>query len=132
MARHKNLQPWIDYFQMLQTYEKKDLLRVDHGKHEAYVTLAALYTLAECEVVENPSRYQRAVNAMRIQRLVRRLRTYAAWLSTVGMEYLSYSFAVSVGKDNEPTDPLYTIVLSRKRRWWNLWIKGDCFDIIDY
>ena len=132
MAKRKNLQPWLDYFQMLLNYEEKGLLNVDTKKNEAYVTLAALYTLAECKVVENPSRYQRMVNAMRILRLVRHLRTYAAWKSTVGKEYLSYLFSLNVVKDNDPHDPIYTIVLSRKRRRWKLRMKADMAEVVEY
>lgn len=134
MARHKNLQPWMDYFRMLRTYENSGFLAMDADKHEAYVTLPALYTLAECEVPEDgqPSRYQRAVNALRIQRLVRRLRIYAAWQSTSGKDYLSYSFAVHIVKDDGKYDPMHTILLTHKRHWWSLWLKTDRFDIIDY
>ncbi len=40
-----NLQPWLDYFKMLQRYEAKGFLEVKSQEHEAYITRAALLTL---------------------------------------------------------------------------------------
>jgi len=46
MAKKKtNLQPWLDYFKMLQRYETKGFLQMNPKEHEAYITRAALLTL---------------------------------------------------------------------------------------
>lgn len=134
MAKHKNLQPWIDYFQMLRTYEEKGFLQVEAEKHEAYVTEPALYTLAGCSFsarelgmgVDVPSILKK------VSGLVRHLRVYAAWKSQGGAGYDTYAFAVHVVKDVEPHDLLHTIVLTTRRRWWKLWMRHDSFDVISY
>lgn len=46
MKSHPDLQPWLDYFQMLHTYEEHGFLQIEAEKHEAYITRAALLTLA--------------------------------------------------------------------------------------
>lgn len=43
--KHQDLQPWLDYFKMLQQYEAKGFLEVKPQEHEAYITRAALLTL---------------------------------------------------------------------------------------
>lgn len=45
-----NLQPWLDYFKMLQRYEAKGFLEVKPQEHEAYITRAALLTLVPEDV----------------------------------------------------------------------------------
>ena len=46
MAKKKtNLQPWLDYFRMLQQYEARGFLQMNPKEHEAYITRAALLTL---------------------------------------------------------------------------------------
>jgi len=46
MAKKRtNLQPWLDYFKMLQRYEQEGFLQMNPKEHEAYVTRAALLTL---------------------------------------------------------------------------------------
>ena len=42
MSKRKFLQPWLDYFDMLHTYEQKGYLEVKPDKHEAFITRAAL------------------------------------------------------------------------------------------
>ena len=131
MAKHKNLQPWLDYFHMLHTYEEKGFLQIEAGKHEAYVTEPALYTLVGYDFTAQQDASPLHV-ARQVSRLVRRLRAYAAWKSADGGDYLSYPFALHTVKPDEPHDLLYTIVLSSKRRWWKLWLKHDHFEVIDY
>ena len=133
MARIKNLQPWLDYFRMLQQYEKNGYLLVKAEKHEAFVARAALFAVAGWDASpealadrSDPAvlRRTRAVAAA-----VRRIRNYAAWLSRDGKDYLSRPFALNVGDDAEP---LYTVIVTSRRRWWKLWRWHDTFDVISY
>lgn len=132
--KRKNLQPWIDYFKMLQTYEEKGFLQTEPEKHEAYVTEPALYTLAGVSFSTRELGMGIDVPYVMksVSNLVRRLRTYAAWRSQGGGNYLGYPFAVHVVKSDEPHDLLFTIVLTTRRRWWKLWMYHDHFDIITY
>lgn len=134
MARHRDLQPWLDYFDMLRTYEQHGFMLIEAGKHEAYVTEPALYTLAGCSFSARELGMGLDVPHImtQISHLVRRLRSYAAWKSQGGVGYLSYSFAVNVVKDSGRHHPIYTIVLERKRRWWKLWMRHDSFKVITY
>lgn len=141
MARVKNLQPWLDYFRMLQRYEEGGFLQMDAEKHEAYVTRAALCTLAADSPFIPGSDTDRMEIAdfsymllRRIPKVVRHIRTYGAWLSREGRDYLSRPFAINV-VDDEVTrgpEPLYTITVTPKRRWWKLWMLHDHFDVIAY
>ena len=125
MKKAKNLQPWLDYFEMLQTYEKKGFLELHIDKHEAYTTLPALHAMTEGE---NPERQQ----ARHFAATIRRVRAYAGYKSQEGPSYLQKSFALHIVKDAEPHDLLYTVLLESKRKWWNFFMKTDCFDIVEY
>ena len=138
MARAKNLQPWLDYFKMLQRYEKEGFLLMDAEKHEAYVTRAALFTVAgyddDPEALADSS-YPAILRRTRaIAYTVRRIRSYAAWLSREGKDYLSRPFAINVVDDDASTEhePLYTITVTTKRRWWKLWMLHDNYEVIAY
>lgn len=118
-VKAKNLQPWLDYFRLLQTYEEKGFLQTEPEKHEAYVTLPALCTLSED-------------NAVLEMKVLRRIRAYAGWQSRTGRDYLDRPFAVHVVKGEAPHDLVATLLLSRKRHWWwPLW-KLDSFETITY
>ncbi len=134
MAKHKDLQPWLDYFKMLHTYEQKGFLQIEAEKHEAYVTQPALYTLAGCSFSNRFLGHDLSmVYVMRkVGHLVRRLRVYAAWKSQGGTGYDRYAFAVHVVKETEPHDLLHTIVLTSRRKWWKLWMWHDSFEVISY
>lgn len=137
MARHKDLQPWLDYFEMLHIYEKKGFLQIDAEKHEAYITQPALYTLTPGgfeagDKTLSDIGYIRHRVASGISIVVRRLRVYAAWKSQGGNGYDRYAFAVHMVKPDEPHDLLHTIVLTTHRPWWKLWMKHDHFDVISY
>lgn len=120
--KHKNLQPWIDYFQMLRTYEEKSYLEIQPEKHEAYVTRAALLTLAPGDVLtEN-------IGDGSLADTIRRIRAYAAFKAMQGENYLSENFALHVVKEKPPHDLLSTIVLTPKRHWW----QRDKIEVIDY
>ena len=131
--KNRDLQPWLDYFGLLRTYEEKGFLEVKPDRHEAYVTQAALMTLlgigepVQTEDVDGKARLVRASADF-----LRRLRVYAAWRSTDGKGYLTWNFAMHIVKDEHPHDLLFTVVLSRRRSWRSLWMLNDSFDVISY
>lgn len=142
-TKYRNLQPWLDYFRMLQEYERNGYLEI--GRHdkatdstvtnEAYVTRSALMTLTG--VTPEPDDYPGENKTWwrmlkEIPKVMRRIRTYAGWRSQEGESFLGRPFALNVVKDDEPHDLFCTIVLTTKRRWWKLWMKTDCFDVIPY
>lgn len=148
-----NLQPWLDYFEMLQQYERQGLLEVKPETHEAFITQPALHAMSEGD---DP---QQQLRDGSVENTVRRLRAYAACLSAhkqglstynpdiyedpeapmpppipgkVLYAYLKQVFAVHVVKPDAPHDLLYTILLDRRRRWWMPWKIADSFDVIRY
>ena len=131
--RKRDLQPWLDYFGMLRTYEEKGFLEVKPDRHEAYVTQAALMTLlgigepVRAEDVDGQKRLVRASEEFQ-----RRLRAYAAWKNTDGAGYLTWDFAMHIVKDDHPHDLLCTVVLSCRRTWRGLWMIRETFDTISY
>lgn len=122
--KRKNLQPWCDYFKMLQEYVKHGYLEINTKEHEAYVTKPAIHAMTEGT---DPQRQLRAM-----PKTVRRIHAYAAWLSQQGKVYMKQPFAVHVVNDSVPHYRLYTIVVSTKRPWWRLWIPSGYIDVIDY
>lgn len=137
-AKYRNLQPWLDYFAMLQEYERNGYLEI--GRHdkgtgstvtnEAYITRAALMTLAGVVTDEGDAAAHRLMKET--PKVVRRIRTYAGWRSQDGELFLDRPFALNVVQEDEPHDLLFTVVLTVKRRWWKLWKKSDCFDVVSY
>lgn len=138
MARIKNLQPWLDYFEMLQRYTEEGFLEVTAEKHEAYITRAALFTVAGYD--EDPeSLADRSLEAMvrRFKSMVsamRNIRTYAAWLSREGNDYLKRPFVIHAVDDSASTnhEPRFTVVITPRRRWRTLWIRQDSIEVISY
>lgn len=126
--RKKNLQPWIDYFEMLHEYELKGYLEVQPAMHEAYVTLPALCTLST-DRDDTAATVETAKNQVKA---ARRIRAYAGWKSQEGASYLAGSFALHVVGDAAPHDLIYTLLMTRRRRWWKPWRKSDCLELIDY
>lgn len=121
--RNKNLQPWLDYFDMLYNYVVNGFLQMEVASHEAYVTLPAIYAMSPGN---DP---QEQIRDGSIVRTAQRLRTYAAWLSAEGDQYLDRNFAIHVVNDNDRHDLMYTILLSRKRRLFKV---RDRIDVITY
>lgn len=136
MKKIRNLQPWLDYFEMLHQFEKDGFLQADAEKHEAYVTRAALFTVAGCDgdPASLADRSFRSISrrTKAVASAVRRLRAYAAWLSRKGGDYLSHLFALHVVQEEDPHDLLFTIILTSRRRWWKLWMWHDHFEVISY
>ena len=129
MSKRKSLQPWLDYFEMLHTYEQKGYLEVKPEKHEAYITRAALCTLSHTPALPEG---EGAAADTRVFDTARRLRTYAAYRSFSDADYDKYTFALHVVKEEAPHDLLYTLLLTRRRRWWWPWRKAEKVEIINY
>lgn len=154
MAKKKtNLQPWLDYFKMLQRYEAKGFLEVKPQEHEAYVTRAALLTLSPTPATPSPSGVAGA-NGEALHSTVTRLRAYAAYRSAhaVGQQYpadmsdpaaplpaipeadltayLSQPFAIHIVKEDYPHDLLLTLLLQQKRTWYGR--RKETIEVIDY
>jgi len=132
--KHKNLQPWLDYFKVLQKYQESGYLEVRPKEHEAYITRAALYTLAwgeDTNLYDNslPASVKRLQD---IAKVVRHIRTYCGWRQQDGYEYLLKPFALHVVKEEHPHDLVYTLHLSRRHVWWKLWMWHDKFEFIPY
>lgn len=111
----QDLQPWLDYFDMLREYVNDGFLQVAVEQHECFVTQSALHAMSDGS---NPLLHIRNGT---IEKTAQRLRTYAAWLSAEGEGYMREPFAVNVVRHDEPHDPVYTILLTQKRRMvkWN-------------
>ncbi len=132
--KHQNLQPWLDYFQMLQTYQLKGFLEVHADKGEAYITQPALHAMTEGSDPEEQ------LKSGAIFETARRIRTYAAWLdawkaargAARGEEYLRQLFAVHVVEDKHPHDLIYTILLTQERKWWCPWKLTECVEVVTY
>lgn len=157
MAKKKtNLQPWLDYFKMLQRYEAKGFLEVKPAEHEAYVTRAALLTLAGIDAENVQSAAISSLSDDKLIDLISILRAYAAyrWAPAVGQQhpadmndpaapmpaipeaeltaYLSQPFAVHIVKEDYPHDLLLTLLLQQKRSWRTAWRTVDTIETIDY
>lgn len=152
MSKRKSLQPWLDYFELLHTYEQNGYLEVKPEKHEAYITRAALCTIAG--VVPMDTVVGGLSADTRILDTARRLRTYAAYLSavSVGAKYpvelsnegiiappiptselkkcMDHPFALHIVKEEPPHDVLRTLLLTRKRNW--LGIRRERVEVINY
>lgn len=130
-----NLQPWLDYFGMLSSYERNRYLEILPDKGEAYITQAAFFTLTgyddDADLIRNNT--DDAIRRLRTCiALLRHLRAYACWKSQKSIEYLKSPFAMNVVGDDRNNDPLFTVLLTRRRKWWVLWRKVDDIDIIVY
>lgn len=125
MGKNKDLQPWLDYFEMLQTYERKGFLEVIPDKDEAYIVRSALYSLSGTGSTLDEL-------ARSVPDTLGRIRAYACWKGQQGGDRLLRPFALHVVKEEQPHDLLHTFLLSRRRMWWKLWRKGDKIEIIDY
>lgn len=135
--KRTNLQPWLDYFKMLQRYEAKGFLEVKPQEHEAYVTRAALLTLAGIDAEDVQSA---AVSSQpkALAATLSRLRAYAGWKAAAAgpsaishqPSYISVPFAVHIVKEDYPHDLLLTLLLQQKRSWYGR--TKDVIEVIDY
>ena len=117
---------FLEYFEMIEIYEKKGFLELRTETHEAYVTRAALYALSNADMCNHTERQKAVFDT------VCYIRMYAAWRSQDGPDYYIKPFAVNVVREDAPHDLLYTIFLSLRRRWWWPFRKTVYFEIIKY
>jgi hypothetical protein len=129
MGKTINLQPWLNYFELLKTFEKGAYLEMQEGKHEAYITLPAACLLALDRKITN---VQIGDILVGMPRVLRHIRAYAAWLSRRGKDYMAVPFALHIVEEKEPHDLLHTLVISSERKWWRLWMPHDSINVISY
>ena len=145
--KHKDLQPWLDYFRKFRQHADKGYLLMKPADHEAYVTQPALYVLAGFSD-EQVRRGDHLRDGLRTTRMLadtaRHIRAYAAWLAAAAKglstfdpaaaydptkplpviptaeltAYLAQPFALHVVAPEPPNDPLFTIHLSQVRKFW--------------
>lgn len=123
--KHQDLQPWLTYFKVLQTYEEKGYLEVKPTDLEAYVTRAALCTLENKKELALPSGKDLADALMCI-------RAYTGWRSQKGQDVLQKPFALHVVREDMPHDLLCTVLVTRRRKWTRLWLYTDHVEVISY
>jgi len=129
--RTTDLQPWLDYFKLLQTYERNGYLEVMPDKHEAFVTQAALLTLLgtdETTLAEDLADRQQMLTAT--TDFLLRIRGYAGFKSREGEQYLKSNFALHIVKDNPPHDLLSTVLLTQKPGWFGR--RKEHVEVISY
>lgn len=130
MKKSQDLQPLFEYFGMLRKYEEKGYLQAEPEKHEAYITRAAYLTLLGEDSEKTLCESTIPVNE--VADISRRLLTYVAYQHQLN-DYIEKPFALHVLKEDAPFDPLYTVLFSRRRVWWKLWLgKADHIEIISY
>lgn len=124
-VKHVNLQPYLDYFSVLRKLVNQGMLQIgadELKQHECYITLPALFA------VSNGDDPKLMMASGAVADTIRRLRTYAAWLSAEGMPYLRQPFVVHVVQDAAPHDLLWTIIIrKRKIRKWK-----DKIEVVPY
>lgn len=110
--KRKDLQPWVDYFEMLRVNVESGFLQMSVVKHEAFVTQPGIHAMSEGD---DPAKQ---IEDGSIINTAHRIFTYAAWLSGEGIGYLHKPFAVHVVKPDEPHDMIYTIIFWTVSRFW--------------
>lgn len=130
--KHQNIQPWLDYFQLLKTYESRGLLEIHPDMYEAFTTAPAVCSLAENG--REPKDHDAAMRLFlsRIPAIAHRIQAYAAFKMQGGYDYMQSDFALHVVKDEPPHDALYTVILTHRRRWWWPWRKTEHVETIIY
>ena len=124
--KNKDLQVWIDFFDMLQTYEHKGYLDIQLDKHEAYVTQPALHAMSKGD---DP---QEQLRDGSIKETVRRIQGCAAFRSTKGAAYMGSPFAVHVVNPEPPFNLLYTLLITHHKSWRTFWQWKDKIETINY
>ncbi len=105
--KRKDLQPWLDYFEMLRVNVESGFLQMNVAKHEAFVTQPGIHAMSKGD---DPAKQ---IEDGSIINTAHRIFVYAAWLSGEGNGYRNKPFAVHVVKDSEPHDMIYTILFTR-------------------
>lgn len=109
--KRKDLQPWLDYFEMLRANVESGFLQMNVAKHEAFVTQPGIHAMSEGD---DPAKQ---IEDGSIINTAHRIFIYAAWLSGEGIGYRHKPFAVHVVKPDEPHDMIYTILFTRVFRF---------------
>lgn len=104
--KHKNLQPWLSYFDLLAECVESGYLQLDVMKHECYITQPAIHAISKGDdpMVQI---YDGSIGVT-----ANRLRTYAGWLSCEGKDYVRKPFAVHIVEPDGKNEPICTILLS--------------------
>ena len=110
--KRKDVQPWVDYFEMLRANVESGFLQMSVVKQEAFVTQPGIHAMSEGDDPE------KQIEDGSVLQTAHRIFTYAAWLSGEGNGYHHKSFAVHVVKDTEPHDMIYTILFTRVLRFF--------------
>ena len=126
MARHKDPHPWLDWFDVLERYKRNGFLELQPGKNEAYITLPALHALTPGDDPASQLESGAVLDTMR------RIRAYVIWTLQRGPSILAKPFALHVVKDGPTNDLIYTILVTKRRRWWIPWTRTERIEIIDY
>ena len=121
--KHKDLQPWVDYFEMLRANVESGFLQMSVVKHEAFVTQPGIHAMSEGDDPE------KQIEDGSVLQTAHRIFIYAAWLSGEGDGYRHKPFAVHVVKPDEPHDMIYTILFTRVLRFMR-W--KEKIEIINY
>jgi len=107
----KDLQPYLDYFDMLRTYAEQGLLEVLPAAHEAYITAPALYALSYVDDIDKLVKHvehtgnrfeQLRLNAKLFQSLTattNNIRIYADFLNANAEGFKQYQEASESAKD---------------------------------
>jgi hypothetical protein len=154
MKKHKNLQPWLDYFAMLRQYEEKGFLEVRPEHREAYITRAALLTLTEPGdpkmVILALVRYVMARAAVTEGLKDREATMLLApeeseskadvWQTdamqqraeAIVEKLLAGSYAIHVVMEDMPHDLLITVVVTHPSVWWKRSPGKERIEIVDY
>lgn len=136
MGKNKtqNLQPWLDWFDVLRVYCEKGFLEVLPEKGEAYVTEPAFYTLADIRTPDDlkaePGDMAKASD--NLLEAVRRVKVYCDYLATATQRGVGSTFALHVVEADAPHDLRYTVVMEKRRRWWWPWRKMEEFSFVYY
>lgn len=122
--KNKNLQPWLDYFDMLHNYEHLGLLELQVDKHEAYIAQSALHAMTPGDDAAEQLRNGALAETLH------RLHAYAAFCAQQGDGYLALPFALHVIRDEPPNEHLYILLLTHRRSWRNLWRTSEYVEVI--
>lgn len=124
--KEKDLQPWYDFFDLLRNYVKKGLMEIKDDCQEAYITEAALYALSPENAQDESSMAKAALQTAWY------ISIYAGWLSMEGRSRAGKTFALHVVGNEAPHDIVCSILVTERRRWWNLWQRKQEYEIITY
>lgn len=145
MSKRVNLQPWLDYFDMLRTYKEGGLLELHTDDSSAYITMPAILRLAGCDEIITRMKTQnipdsqmhemwRTING-KLKETATRIRAYAMFLQAAengDKGTGGQAFALHVVADNHPHDLCFTILVKETRSCRKLGRKDLETDIIYY